>query len=193
VAGYGLATYLTEMGEWYFPEGGSRDFGDYDRIGTGGIRDTRESAQLMANEIGGPVLYNPSHGPINDVAQSFWQKVLFGFGASLARQFAEGVRQLAPGPITVYGHSQGAITVVNAASYVEYPRGSTLNLAAPPISRLHSGLLGGLRGLNVIYRQNYFDVSALYAPSFNPLKFLSGLPGIFMTPYAHSWARAYGP
>ena len=155
--------------------------------------DTPEKAQFMANRIEGPAQYNPSQGPINDVMQSVWQKFLFGYGDSLAKQFAEGVSQLRPGPITVYGHSQGSITVVNAALHVSYPRGSTLNLTAPAISRIHTGLLEGSGGLNVLYRQNYFDMSATYSPSFNPAKFASGIPGFFLTRYFHTWRNAYGP
>jgi len=52
---------------------------------------------------------------------------------------------------------------------------------------------GVKQGGRVLYRQNYFDMSAVYAPSFNPLRFLSGIPGFALTRWTHNWRNAYGP
>jgi hypothetical protein len=195
VVGPGVYSYFTEgnQADWYFPEGESQQFGDYDTIGVGGIHDTPERAQNMANQIGGPVLLNPSQGTVPDVMQSLIQKFSLGAGDSLARRFADGVGQLRPGPITAYGHSQGSIVVLNAGNYVTYPPGSTFNLTAPAISRLHTSIFGAATGGRVLYRQNYFDMAAFYSPSFNPLRFLSGIPGFALTRWTHNWRNAYGP
>jgi len=109
-------TYLYEQGEVLYPKNGSTDASSYDTTTTNGILTSRQSAQALADARRYPVFYNPTQGPINDILQSFYQKVFFGAGDSLARGYASFIEQLNwSGGITVGGYSQGTLTAVNAA------------------------------------------------------------------------------
>ena len=193
VAFTGLNTYLNEQGETMFPEGGSRNTGDYDRVTTNGIMGDRSAMQTRVNTassgIGGrPTLgyFNPSQGIINDLMQSFWQKVLFGYGDSLAEGFAKLTSQMAPGPLTITAHSQGTLTVTNAILQGGVPRGSTLNLRSPAISYPRAWLAGQINGGTMNFIQPWGDGANLWAPSLNPLKFGSGVIDIFERAKIHT-------
>jgi hypothetical protein len=58
---------------------------------------------------------------------------------------------------------------------MKLPEGSTLILAAPQESKLMANLAAWRSGASLHYLQNYGDPWAVYAPSCNPLKFLSEL------------------
>lgn len=191
VAFTGLNTYLHEQGEPMFADGASQNPADYDRVTTNGIMGDRAGMQARVNQasaIGDPTIgyFNPSQGIINDVMQSFWQKIAFGYGDSLAAGFSRLTSQMAPGPLSITAHSQGTLTVTNAILQGGVPRGSTLNLRSPAISYPRAWLAGRINGGTMNYIQPWGDGANLWAPSLNPLKYASGLADIFARAKIHT-------
>jgi hypothetical protein len=193
VAFTGLNTYLHEQGETLFPDGGSQNPADYDRVTTNGIMGDRAGMQTKVNTassgIGGRATlgyFNPSQGIVNDVMQSFWQKIAFGYGDSLAAGFGRLTSQMASGPLSITAHSQGTLTVTNAILQGGVPRGSTLNMRSPAISYPRAWLAGRINGGTMNYIQPWGDGANLWAPSLNPLKYASGLADIFAGAKIHT-------
>jgi RHS repeat-associated protein len=183
-AGYvfftGLNTYLNEKGETIFPDGGSKNTADYNQVTTNGVMGNRAAFQTMVTQGKSALGYfNPSQGIINDTMQSFFQKVLFGWGDSLAKGFGNLTSQMMPGPLTITAHSQGTLTVTNAIFQGGVPRGSTLNLLSPAISYPRAWLAGQINGGTMNYLQPWGDGASMWAISLNPFKIAVGATDIF--------------
>ncbi|MBE7539754.1 MAG: hypothetical protein HS122_15260, partial [Opitutaceae bacterium] len=191
-AGYvtftGLNTYLREQGVPMFPDGGSRNPADYDRVTTNGIMGDRAAMQIRLDTAKLPTIgyFNPSQGIINDLVQSFWQKIAFGVGDSLAAGFRRLTFQMASGPLMITAHSQGTLTVTNAILQGGVPRGSTLNLRSPAISYPRAWLAGRINGGTMNYIQPWGDGANLWGPSLNPIKYASGLADILARAKIHT-------
>ena len=181
VAFTGLNTYLNEQGETLFPRGGSQNSAEYDHVSTNGIMGDRAAMQTRVDTAKIPTAgyFNPSQGIINDVMQSFWQKIAFGYGDSLAAGFAKLTSHMAPGPLVITAHSQGTLTVTNAILQGGVPRASTLNLRSPAISYPRAWLAGRINGGIMNYSQPWFDGANVWASSLNPVKLASGTVDIF--------------
>jgi RHS repeat-associated protein len=180
-----LVTYFRGDTKLLHPEGGSDDPTGYKSLGTNGILGNESDAQAIANGKQGLFLFNKSQGPINDLLTAVWQKLFFGFGDANARAYASVAGQMPLGSF-FYGHSQGALTVVNAGLYGSFPANSTFELDASPASHITARLY---LGSSLTFQVHYFDPIAVVAPSLNLLKDASGIVGGALFPlgiHAHT-------
>ncbi len=173
-----------QEGEWMFPEGGSTDINSYVGedgtipIYTNGILGNRGDFQDILNTDGVPGYFNPSRGFFADLAQSFGQKFFGWAGDPLAAGFARGLAG-ANHPLTITAHSQGTLTVTNAVRYYGLSaKGSTFVMKSPALSHFTASraIQGG--GGTMVWRQPYGDIANIYAPSLNPLRWVSGFGDI---------------
>jgi len=172
-------------GEWIFPEGGSTDMNDYDTVMTNGILGDREAFVLSVNKEQIPGYFNPSGGALADIGESFRQKFFGWAGDPLAEGFAEGLTGV-DHPMRIVAHSQGTLTVANAARYYGLPEGSTLVMRSPAISRWRANAAtNSIRG-SMQYVQPYGDIANIYAPSLNPVRWLSGFGDVFCGACTHT-------
>ena len=130
------------------------------------------------------VAYNPTDGPVADLTESFLQKLFFT--SSIDRQLA---RALAGHKnIVLAGHSQGAIIASNALVNLGL-RGqrnvvTDASFHNTQISAPRAYLSAAFAGSHAIYGSRYFDFSNALGPNLtDPLKFLSGIPGLLYLPY----------
>jgi len=165
-------------GEWIFPEGGSTDMNDYDSVMTNGINGDRKAFALAVDREGIPGFYNPSKGFIADIFQSFKQKFFGWAGDSMARDFANGLAGV-DHPMRIIGHSQGTLTVANAAQYYGLPTGSSFVMKSPALSYFSASRAVSVNGGSLQYIQSFGDGANIWAPSFNPINFVSGVRDIF--------------
>lgn len=161
---------------------------DYDNVFVNGILNSEQTAFENAERANGyqykslKVAYNPTDGPLADIAEAFLQKLFFtsSFDRQLARALA-GHRG-----ITLSGHSQGAIIASNALlnlglrgerDVVNKVRYDNTQIS-PPRAYL-AAVFGGVK--HITYGSRYFDPSNVAGPNFTePLKFLSGIPGLYL-------------
>lgn len=163
-------------GEWIYPDGRPANLNAYDEVGLNGILGNRSEAQVIANDTKSPVFFNPSKGPLHDIAQSFEQK--FGLGEDMmAKEFALSLRGI-DHPITIIAHSQGTLTVANAASY-GLPSGASYILKSPALSFYSASAAINSVGGTLSYDQPLGDAANLWAGSINPFKTASGIVDIF--------------
>jgi hypothetical protein len=161
-----------EEGEWIFPKGRSTNINDYDKVRTNGILGDRDAFVLKVNLTRTPGYFNSSNGFFSDVWESLNQK-LFGANDALARGFARGLAGV-DHPMTIFAKSQGTLTVTNAARYYGLPRGSNFILNSPALTRHSASRAIGINGGTLNYVQPWGDGANIWAPSLNPLRFLSG-------------------
>jgi len=173
-------------GEWILPEGGSTDMNDYDTVMTNGILGDREAFVLSVNKEQIPGYFNPSGGALAaDIGESFRQKFFGWAGDPLAKGFAEGLAGV-DHPMRIVAHSQGTLTVANAARYYGLPEGSTLVMRSPAISRWRANAAANSIGGSMQYVQPYGDIANIYAPSLNPVRWLSGFGDAFCGACTHT-------
>jgi RHS repeat-associated protein len=178
----GFQTYRSEQGETVFPEGASQDTAQYRDVTTNGIMGDRAGFQQMVTSQRVLGYYNPSQGILNDVMQSTFQKLLFGWGDSLANGFSNLTARMIPGPLNITAHSQGTLTVTNAILRGGVPDGSTLTLKSPAISYPRAWLAAKINGSafgTSNYVQPWGDGAAMWSPSLNPVKAAYGATDIF--------------
>ena len=174
VAGMGM---VGEEGEWIFPEGGSTDMNDYDTVMTNGIMGDRDKFVSLVNQTKYPGYFNPSRGPVADLLETLGQRLFARYDA-LASGFARGLAGV-DHPMTIIAHSQGTLTASNAARYFGLPAGSTFTLKSPALPRYRAHYAVRIvNGGELNYGQPWFDAANLWAPSLNPLRFLSGFGDI---------------
>jgi len=176
-----------EKGKWLYPKGGSTDMNGYNTVRTNGILGgPQEEFQQMANDTNNPVYYNPSHGPIADLLESFGQKFFGWAGDPLAQGFAEGLAGV-DHPMTIIAHSQGVLTVTNAVEYYGLnAEGSTFDMRSSAYSYgTVSSVIGGGGG-NLLFNTPYGDIANIYSPSLNPIKWVSGFGDIFCGACTHT-------
>jgi hypothetical protein len=156
-----------------------KDINSVRGVYTNGIMGQRDALNL-AQKSGYGVYFNPSNGFLSDILESAFQK-FFGFaGDPLTAGFAEQMR-MRKTPINIVSHSQGTITVANAAMfYGAIPKGSNLILDSPAISGPRALLAAGMAGGRLSYNQQWGDGANLWAISLNPMKMASGLIDIPM-------------
>jgi len=167
---------VTEKGEWIFPEGGSQNLNDYGQVMTNGILGKLEGegefrSKVELSKI--PGYYNPSQGFIRDVWQAFKQKIN-GSNDELAKGFSDGLAGV-DHPMEIIAHSQGTLTVKNAAIHGGgVPTGSTLDLRSPAASKLGANKAESAINGTLIYDQPWGDIANVISPSLNPLKLATG-------------------
>lgn len=158
----------------------------YTVVETNGINGGLESDwQTIANDRQHPIFFNPSHGIAADIAESFGQKFFGGSGDPLAAKFAQrlaGVNH----PMTIIAHSQGTLTVANAARYYGLPRGSTFVMRSPALSYFSANSAVRMNGGTMQYIQPWGDVANIYAPTMNPFKWMSGFRDLTCGMCTHS-------
>lgn len=178
-------------GKWIFPEGGSQDINSYVGadgtipVQTNGIRGNEFQFTQDVNSSGVPGYFNPSHGFAADIFESFGQKFLGSGGDPLAAGFAYGVRN-ARYPLTITAHSQGTLTAANAARYYGLPRGSTFVMRSPALSYFSANAAVRMNGGTMQYIQPWGDIANIYAPTMNPLKWMSGFRDLTCGMCTHS-------
>ena len=166
-------------GEWIFPEGGSSDLNNYVGadgtvpVQTNGINGNRTQFVRDVNASGVPGYFNPSHGLFADLWQSIQQKFFAAGGDPLAAGFSSGVRGVRH-PLTIVAHSQGTLTVSNAAVLYGLPTGSVFELRSPAIGYFRAYSAARLNGGTLRYLQPWGDIANLYSPTLNPIKWASG-------------------
>lgn len=181
-----------EAGKWVYPQGGSTNLDDYlDADGTihvmtNGILGNYDDFRALVESTGVPGYFNPSHQVgIGDLLESFGQKFFGWAGDPLAQGFAATASQ-ASYPLTVYAHSQGALTVVNAVEYYGLSaKGGTFNFwsSAYSYGTAASVIQGGGGTLNFV--TPWGDIANIYSPSFNPAKWISGFGDAFCGACVH--------
>ena len=85
----------------------------------------------------------------------------------------------------IVGHSQGTLTVVNAVRMLPRlhdPIRVRITLLSPAVSYPTAAHFGG-GGAN--YRQPWFDIANLWAPSLNPIKWGSGFVDVLCGACVH--------
>ncbi|MDR7097829.1 RHS repeat-associated protein [Lysobacter niabensis] len=172
-------------GEWIFPEGRSTDLNHYDAVGTNGILGDRKEFVQWVNERKIPGYFNPSHGFAADIVESFSQKFFGGSGDPLAAGFAKGLAGV-DHPMTIIAHSQGTLTVANASRYYGLPRGSTFVMRSPALSYFSASSAVRMNGGTMQYVQPWGDVANIYAPTMNPLKWMSGFHDVLCGACTHT-------
>lgn len=88
--------------------------------------------------------------------------------------------------MTIIAHSQETLTVANAAKYYGLPQGSMLIMRSPAISRWRANSAANAIGGSMQYVQPYGDIANLYAPSLNPVRWMSGLGDVFCGACTHT-------
>jgi hypothetical protein len=173
-------------GEWIFPEGGSTDINDYDTVMTNGILGDRDEfiAALNMSPVPAVGYFNPSSGALGDIFESIGQKFFGWAGDPLAAGLAQGLAGVNH-PMTIIAHSQGTLTVANAARYYGLPQGSTLIMRSPAISRWRANAAANAIGGSMQYVQPYGDIANIYAPSLNPVRWMSGFGDVFCGACTH--------
>jgi len=173
-------------GEWVFPEGGSTDLNDCNTVVTGGILESSRdefAATLIPTEAG---YFNPSHGIFADLIESLGQKFFGWAGDPLAAGLARGLAGV-DHPMTIIAHSQGTLTVTNAVRYYGLSaKGSTFEMRSPALSYFTASRAINGRGGTIDWRQPLGDIANLYAPSFNPLRWISGFGDILCGACRHT-------
>lgn len=137
------------------------------------------------NRTGIPGYFNPSSGFVGNIFESIGQKFFGWAGDPIAVGFARGLAEVNH-PMTIIGHSQGTLTVANAARYYGLPQGSTLIMRSPAISRWRASAAAQAIGGNLQYIQPYGDIANLYAPSLNPIRLLSGFGDVICEVCVHT-------
>ena len=147
---------------------------DRSKVETNGISGSLERAlKFILNNPTWSFYFNPSQGPIFDITESIHQRFFFFLGDPLAAGLARGLKDV-QGPLTVVGHSQGTLTVVNAVRvYGLNASGSTFVLKSAALSRIEASVISR-RGGNMEWVMPVGDIANLYAPSFFPPKMVSG-------------------
>jgi len=165
------------QGEWIYPEGGSTDINEYydEDLGyipvmTNGVGGDREAFAALVTDRNTPGFFNPSEGMLTDVFESMDQKLGFGVADGLALGFHDGVKG-ANHPLHITAHSQGTLTVINAAARYGLPPGSIYHLKSPALTYARANAVVRQNQGTLIYNQPLGDAAALWAPSFNPVKF----------------------
>ena len=175
-----LSNYLTEKGEPVFADGAPQNPGAYG-----------EGTKILTNGIGGgplqskinelyksyPIVgfFNPSQGFIGDILQSAWQKLLFGVGDSLAKSLGEFAGNF-NNPLII-GHSQGGLTVANAALHGGFSSGTTIQYRSSAASWLRGEFSGRIHGINPSHFTPSGDIISIIAP--NPIKAITAPYDIF--------------
>ncbi len=180
-----LVTYFRGDTKPLNAEGKSADPSQNHSLGTNGIHGNENDAQQLANQHQGLFLFNKSQGPINDLLTAVWQKLFFGFGDANAQVYHSIAAQMPSGSF-FYGHSQGALTVINAGLYGSFPANSTFELNASPASYITARLY---LGSSLTFNVHYFDPISVVEPSLNVIKDLSGIAGGVLFPigiHAHT-------
>ena len=158
----------TEENELMFPTGGSREVKNYDTIYVFGVnvdRDDFQSAIDEANANGDSKVmgfYNPSNGLPNDFYESIAQK-FFGENDPAAQQFSEALAKMDHG-VVIRAHSQGTLTVSNAAQYHRLPANSHIEFLSPAISRRSAAKSANAGGATHTYSMPPGDIAQLWAP-----------------------------
>jgi RHS repeat-associated protein len=185
VVGSGLAAYFEKQGTVAYPRNGSQDVADYQDIGVGGILEGAGEAQMHADRTGYPWLSNPSNGPVTDVMENLFRKLFFGLGDSMGHQIGD-IRARMQAGVSVHGFSAGSGILTFAALQGRLGNVLRLDLAASPMEYGIARWGAAVSHAQLMYRTSYFDISSVYAPSYNPLMFFSGFGA-----YRHSFINYY--
>ena len=182
-----------ERGTWVYPAGGSTDINDYVgadgniRVVTNGILGDPSGFQELVNSQLVPTVgyYNPSHGILDDLLESFGQKFFGWSGDPLAQGFASVASQ-ANSPLNVVAHSQGVLTVVDAVAYYGLSaEGSSFDFRSGALSYYSAASVIEGGGGTMTWSMPYGDIANLYAPSFNPIQWASGFHDVFCAACTH--------
>ena len=164
---------VAQRGEWLYPTGGSQNINDYSIVILNGVNKGRaEFQQRITDRRYAAGFYNPTNGLASDVLESLWQK-FDGENDPYARQFSEGLANV-DHPYLILAHSQGTLTVANAAQYHGLPAGSHIEFISPAISTWRAEAAANAAGATHNYNLPYGDGAALWAPSLNPIKRILG-------------------
>ena len=82
--------------------------------------------------------------------------------------------------------SQGTLTVANAARYYGLPRGSSFEMRSPALSYFSARSAVGMNGGTLQYIQPWGDIANIYAPTINPLKWMSGFRDVMCGACTHT-------
>ena len=152
---------------------------------TNGILGDRAQFELLVDSTKIPGYFNPSHGFVLDTLEAFGQKFFGWAGDPLAAGFANGLAGVNH-PMTIIAHSQGTLTAANAALYYGLPAGSSFLFKSPAITYFGASAAAQATGGSFQYVQPWGDGANLWAPSFNPLRFGSGVGDLFCGFCTHS-------
>jgi len=135
-----------------------------------GVDVDQDIFQQKVNALRVAGFYNATHGLWSDVIEAAKQK-FDGENDLIAQQFAQGLANLNH-KITIIAHSQGTLTVANAAQYygLRLPQGSHIEFRSPAISVWRAKATANAAGATQDYLLPYGDAAAIWAPSFNPVK-----------------------
>lgn len=181
--GVGVANWIYEPNaRVILPGGGTGTAQDIDRYGeifVPGINTTEEASINIATKKDIPVFYNPSHGSIADVTESFLEKITFT--GSVDRQFASVLNQTT-NPINIIAHSQGTIITSNALVQLGFTgqklaEGSKVAYMAAAISQPRAIISAFMGRAAASYTTNLFDPISVTGPNVNPVKFFGGMAG----------------
>lgn len=161
---------MGEGGVWLYPSGRSQDIDDYWTVILNGVNVERDAFQERVNIRNVAGFYNRTYGLGRDVLEAAGQK-FNGQNDQIARQFAQGLANV-DHPMRIIAHSQGTLTVANAAQYhgLRLPEGSHIEFISPAITTWRANAAAVAAGATYNYALPYGDAAALWAPSFNPIK-----------------------
>jgi hypothetical protein len=117
--------------------------------------------------------------------ESFGQKFFGWAGDPLAAGLAQGLAGVER-PMTIIGHSQGTLTIRNAARYYGLPGGSTFVMRSPAMSYWSASVAARVNAGTLQYVQPWGDIANLYAPTMNPLKWMSGFRDVLCGACTHT-------
>ena len=166
-------------GKLMFPKNGPQDINAYVKDGkipfyTNGIFTSEQAFQQTLDDRNTPGFYNPTNN-VGDIFEAVGQKFFWRQGDPLAEGLANAVAG-AKYPISFYAHSQGVLTLTNAVRLYGLSTGDN-------VFNMRSGALSYFTGWRVIegsgfgtmtWRTPYFDGANIWAPTMNPIKWVSG-------------------
>jgi len=88
--------------------------------------------------------------------------------------------------MTIIGHSQGSLTIRNAARYYGLPQGSTLVMKSPAMSYWSASMAARANSGTLQYVQPWGDVANIYALSLNPFRWASGFGDVLCRACVHT-------
>ena len=169
-------------GVWVFPTGSSTRLEDYDQLFVGGLRYHWRRFVDFANDHQMPGYYIvPSYPLFKDIYRIIGIK-FFGKSDPFATELAESMKSVNK-KITVYALSQGVLTTVNAIEHHGLSNEHNFVFFSPAVS--YPTVRRYIPKDRLYYFTPWFDSSSTWAPSCNPLKFLSGVIDVAGGFYRH--------
>ena len=159
-------------GEWIFPTGKSKRLGDYSVVFIGALWELRDEFQRFVNDWSIPGFFIvPAKRQVYDLLRLVRIKFI-GRTDPFAKDLAESMRTVDK-ELTIYALSQGVLATVNAIRHHGMSNRHKFVFFSPAAS--YPSIRRNIPKDRFYSYVPWFDASSAWAPSYNPLRVLSGL------------------